>query len=189
MRLQILDHPITSIKTHRHPVPYLGGVAITLSLCLALLVARLFTNFPTGTLRTLRGILVGGIIVLVLGLVDDIRLKGVRYQWKFVVQITAALCMMVFGLRIRFIEPVWLSNALTLIWIVGIMNAVNIVDIMDGLAGGIGVIASAGFFFISLPSEQIYVNFLAAALPAHCWVLYRSIFPNAISFSWAMPAA
>ena len=164
IRLEILDHPISSIKTHRHPVPYLGGVAITLALCLALVVARFSTSFPTGTLRTLRGILVGGVIVLILGLFDDIRLKGVRYQWKFVVQIIAALCMMAFGLRIRFIEPVWMADLLTLVWIVGIMNAVNIIDIMDGLASGVGVIASAGFFFISLPSEQIYVNFLAAAL-------------------------
>src|SRR4029077_8224239 len=35
---------------------------------------------------------------------------------------------------------------------------------MDGLASGIAIIASFGFLFISLPSEQIYVNFAAAAL-------------------------
>jgi len=164
IRFNIFDHPITSIKTHRQPVPYLGGVAITLALSLALLATRVLTNFPTGTLHNLRGILSGGIIVLILGLIDDVRLKGVRYQWKFVIQVTAAICLMSFNVRIHFIQPWWMADALTMIWIVGIMNAVNIVDIMDGLASGVGVIACAGFLFISLPSEQIYVNFLAAAL-------------------------
>jgi len=164
LRFEILDRPITSIKTHRTPVPYLGGAAITLALSLVLLGARLLTNFPTGTLHTLRGILVGGLIILGLGLIDDIKHKGVRYQWKFVVQIIAAICLMRFDVRIHFIEPWWMADILTVLWVVGVMNAVNIVDIMDGLASGIGVIAAAGFFFISLPSEQIYVNFLAAAL-------------------------
>ncbi len=49
-------------------------------------------------------------------------------------------------------------------WVVGIINAVNIIDIMDGLASGIATIACLGFFFISLPSEQIYVNFASVAL-------------------------
>src|SRR2546421_12575391 len=67
-------------------------------------------------------------------------------------------------MRIQFISPHWLGGALTMLWVVGVMNAVNIIDIMDGLASGIGVIASLGFLFISLPSEEIFVNFTAAAL-------------------------
>jgi len=69
-----------------------------------------------------------------------------------------------FDIRIHFIRPFWVADLLSVVWIVGITNAVNIIDIMDGLASGIGVIASFGFLFISLPSEQIYVNFAAAAL-------------------------
>jgi UDP-GlcNAc:undecaprenyl-phosphate GlcNAc-1-phosphate transferase len=164
VRFEILDHPISNVKTHRQPVPYLGGLAITLALSAALVGARLMTNFPTGTLHTLRGILFGGLIILALGLVDDIRMLGVRYQWKFVIQILAAVCLMRFDVRIHFIEPAWVADILTVLWVVGIMNAVNIVDIMDGLASGVGVIACAGFLFIALPSEQVYVNFLAAAL-------------------------
>lgn len=160
----ILDRPITDVKTHREPVPYLGGAAVASSVTLALLATRLFTNFPTGTLHSLRGILLGGLIILLLGLADDIKRKGLGYKFKFLVQIAAAICLMSFDIRIKFVEPAWLANALSVIWIVGIINAMNIIDIMDGLSSGITTIAALGFLFISLPSEKIYVNFAAAAL-------------------------
>lgn len=164
IHLQILDRPITDVKTHRDPVPYLGGVAVALALILSLLATRLFTNFPTGTLHSLRGIFLGSSIIVLLGLIDDIRPKGLGYRLKFLVQIVAALCLIAFDIRMQFIHPGWLANLLTIVWVVGVINAINIVDIMDGLASGISAVAALGFLFISLPSESIYVNFAAAAL-------------------------
>src|SRR5439155_23660901 len=86
------------------------------------------------------------------------------YRFKFLIQITAGLCLISFDIRLHFIRPAWVGDLLTIVWVVGIINAVNIVDIMDGLASGMAVIASLGFFFISLASEQIYVHFSASAL-------------------------
>jgi UDP-GlcNAc:undecaprenyl-phosphate/decaprenyl-phosphate GlcNAc-1-phosphate transferase len=164
LRWQILDRPWSDIKTHKQPTPYLGGAAIAIGLLGALLVARLATNFQTGTLHALRGIFLGGVVVILLGLADDMKPKGLGYRVKFLVQGVAALCLIAFDIRITFISPGWLGNILTIFWVVGVMNAMNIIDIMDGLSSGIAVIAALGFLFISLPSEQIYVNFLAAAL-------------------------
>jgi UDP-GlcNAc:undecaprenyl-phosphate/decaprenyl-phosphate GlcNAc-1-phosphate transferase len=160
----ILDHPHSEVKTHTKPTPYLGGVAVALGTAMALVAARAWTTFPTGTLRSLRGMLLGGSLILLLGLVDDIKHTGLGYRFKFVGQIVAALCLVSFDIRISFIHPFWVADILTIIWVVGITNAVNIIDIMDGLAAGIAVIASLGFLFISLPSEQIYVNFASSAL-------------------------
>ncbi len=162
--LGILDHPLSDVKTHKAPTPYLGGMAVAFGMSVALLFARAYTRFPTGTLRSLRGIFFGGTIILLLGLVDDIKLKGLGYRFKFLVQITAALCLLSFDIRIHFVRPTWVGDFLTIVWVVGIINAVNIIDIMDGLAGGIAIISSLGFLFISLPSEQIYVNFASSAL-------------------------
>jgi len=164
IKIGILDHPFSDVKTHKQPTPYLGGVAVAAAMATALIFARVYTNFPTGTLRSLRGILMGGSIILLLGLIDDIKPKGLGYRFKFLVQFVAALCLLSFDVRIHFIHPSWLADLLTIVWVIGIINAVNIIDIMDGLASGIALIACLGFFFISLPSEQIYVNFAAAAL-------------------------
>jgi len=164
MRLNILDHPHSHIKTHKQPTPYLGGLAVAMALALTLIGARLMTDFPTGTLRSLRGIFLGASVILLLGLIDDMKPKGLGYRFKFLVQIVAALCLIAFDIRIDFIHPNWLGNLFTILWVVGIINAMNIIDIMDGLASGVAMIASLGFLFIAFPSEEIYVNFTAAAL-------------------------
>jgi UDP-GlcNAc:undecaprenyl-phosphate GlcNAc-1-phosphate transferase len=106
----------------------------------------------------------GGFIVFMLGLVDDIKHHGLNYRVKFLVQILAACVVTYYGVRIRFIQPSWFAFLLTIVWIVGVTNAFNLVDIMDGLASGIAIVCSLAFLLISLPTEEIYVNFAAAAL-------------------------
>ena len=164
LRFQILDHPYSDIKTHRLPTPYLGGAAIWLGWAASLFIIRFFTHFPSGTLRSLRGILWGSAIILALGLVDDILPKGLGFKKKFIIQAIAAASLFAFDIRIHFISPYFMAIAFSIIWVVGITNAFNIIDIMDGLSSGIAVIASLAFLFIAMPSEQIYVNFSAAAL-------------------------
>jgi len=160
----VLDHPHTAVKTHKQPVPYLGGVAICLAFALSMLWIRVLTSFPTGTLHSLRGVLLGAVLIAILGLVDDVKRFGLHYRTKFFFQIAAALLVVSFGVRIKFIDPPWFASAVTVLWIVGLTNAFNLIDIMDGLASGFTVVAAAAFLFISLPTEEIYVNFAAAAL-------------------------
>ncbi len=163
----IMDWPDQKLKTHRGAVPYLGGVAILAAFILSLTWIRVLTHFPTGTLKSTRGIFLGALIVALIGLVDDCR-GGLHYRTKFFLQAVAAWVLILFDVRIKFAHPEWLANALTLLWVIGITNAFNIIDIMDGLAGGVAAIASLAFLFISLPTEEIYVNFASAALAGAC---------------------
>lgn len=168
------------VKTHTEPVPYLGGLALWAGFVAALAVIRLTTDFPTGTLRDLRGILLGAACVVMLGLVDDLR--PISFRWKFCFQTLAAWLLLRFDIRIHFIQPDYLAQALTILWVVGITNAINLLDIMDGLAAGITLIASAAFLLISLPTEEIYVNFAAAALAGCCLGFLPWNFPKARIF-------
>jgi len=108
--------------------------------------------------------MLGAFLIFMTGLVDDIKHGGLDYRVKFLVQIVAAIVVISFGIQIKFIQPQWLATIMTMIWIVGVTNAFNIIDIMDGLSSGVGVIVCLSFLFISLPTEEIYVNFAAAAL-------------------------
>ena len=165
VRMRWLDEPSTAIKTHKVAVPSLGGAAVWLAFTLTLVAMRFMTDFPTGTLYRLRSLLAGGAIIFLLGVIDDLRKPaGVDYRIKFVVQFLAAAFLVHFGIRLAFITPGYLAVALTLIWVVGITNAYNIIDIMDGLAASQAAMAALGFLLIALPSEEIYVNFAAAAL-------------------------
>lgn len=165
LRMGLLDAPSSEVKTHKTPTPIFGGVAIWAGFVGAMLLLRFTTNFPTGTLYNLRSLVFGGTLVFLLGLADDLkRPQGIGYKPKFLVQFLATALLILFGLRIRFIHPSWAAAAITLVWVVGVTNSMNIIDIMDGLASSQAMVAAFGFLLVSLPSEEHYVNFAAAAI-------------------------
>ena len=165
LRIGLLDAPTSSVKTHTTPTPIFGGIAIWAGFAGAMLLLRFTTNFPTGTLYNLRSLLLGGTLVFLLGLADDLqRPQGLGYKPKFLIQFLATALLVLFGLRIHFINPTWLAVAVTLVWVVGVTNSMNIIDIMDGLAASQAAVAAIGFLLVSLPSQEQYVKFAAAAV-------------------------
>lgn len=169
IKFKIFDYPITDIKTHKTPVPYLGGLAIAASFFITLFLVRISTHFPTGTLRSLRGIIFGCIIILILGLIDDLKYKGIHYTTKFLGELAAAIVLIHYGIKINFVTPEWFALVLTFLWVVGITNALNLIDVMDGLASGIAMIASLGLFFVSkFVCEEIYIGYASLSLVGAC---------------------
>ncbi len=138
-------------KVHSAPVPRVGGIAMALGIVAP---ACLLVE-PTPALR---GLLIGVLILLVIGVWDDRKELG--YGAKFIGQILAVgLCIAVGGIRIETLAigghlalPGVLSTALTFVFLIGVTNAVNLSDGLDGLAGGmallcfcaIGLLAAAG---------------------------------------------
>jgi len=121
--------PSRPITTHALP----GGAAIAAGVMASLFFMRLFTIFPrersAPSGRSWRGLLHG-----VRGLIDDAKRGGLNFRWKFLFQFIGAFLLVLFDIRIKFIEPAWLADALTVVWVVGVTNAFNIIDIMDGLS-------------------------------------------------------
>lgn len=144
----ILDQP-TSLKNHREPTPYLGGVAVYSSF---LIVLALF--FPVYWNLSL--FLIGATLLLLVGLVDDLVPLSAFY--KFWGQIIAALCFIKggFSLKQEFLGlftlypfmPLFLIF-ISFFWILTVINAFNLVDIMDGLATTCALGALGGFLIFS----------------------------------------
>lgn len=166
LRYNILDHPTSEIKTHTRPTPYLGGIAIWLGFIVALVIIRFTTHFSTGTLRNLWGIFIAGTLITIVGLLDD--MYNLSFLKKFLWQAIAATILILFTMRIQFIQPSYLAIIFTYLWIIGVTNAFNLIDIMDGLSSGVAIIACLAFFFINAPGEASYVNFAAIALAGAC---------------------
>lgn len=165
LRIGLLDAPTSDVKTHKVPTPIFGGVAIWAGFAGAMLLLRLTTSFPTGTLHNLRSLLLGGTLVFLLGLTDDLmRPHGLDYKPKLAVQFLATALLVLFGLRIHFVRPNWFAGAVTLVWVVGVTNSFNIIDIMDGLAASQAMVAALGFLLVAMPSQEQYVRFAAAAV-------------------------
>lgn len=160
-KLNFYDIPQNGLKKHARPIPY-TGLSIWLCFMLVLLGVRLFTSFETGTLHQLRGIVYGGSIILILGLLDDIF--ELDFKVKFFWQIIAAILLVHYDIYVKIFPVKYLNVAVSLFWVILVMNAVNIIDVMDGLAVGISGICALGFFVITLPTEKTYVNLAAIIL-------------------------
>lgn len=139
-------------KVHCDAVPRLGGVAVAGSATLALIVVSIALPSIEIALgdaaRRLAPILVGSVLVLGVGLADDIMTLS---PWpRLGVQVVAAAIVAGSGLQIERITMagetwqlgIW-SWPVTVAWIVGLTNAFNLIDGLDGLAAGIAVIAGA----------------------------------------------
>lgn len=161
-KLKVFDHP-NERKIHKKPIPLLGGLAIYVSF-----VITIFLNFSFSI--ELKGVIIGGTIILLLGLIDDI--KHLSAKWKLLGQVVASSTLILFGVKLSFLPSTWWGIGgevlLTIIWIVGITNAVNFFDGMDGLATGLTAICSLSFFIVALITGQQYLGFLTIALAGSC---------------------
>ncbi|MCD6422742.1 MAG: undecaprenyl/decaprenyl-phosphate alpha-N-acetylglucosaminyl 1-phosphate transferase [Elusimicrobia bacterium] len=176
----ILDHPTSSIKTHLFSTPYLGGFAIAVGFWISLICIRFLTHFPTGTLRSLRGIFMGSFIIFILGLIDDI--KPLDYKIKFIVQLVCASVLFQYGIAIKIFDSQIINYFFSVLWILAIINGINIIDVMDGLSSTVIILSSFFFFLIGLPQENIYVNFASLALLGATFAFFIFNFPPAKIF-------
>ena len=171
-KFKLVDHP-NSKKSHAHPTPLLGGLAIYL----AFFAAVFFTiDFNT----SIYGILAGGTILFILGVIDD-RL-GMMPSMKLSGQILAALIAYKMGVRVITFEDYYVSMFFTVFWIVGITNAFNLLDNLNGLSSGIAGISSIFFGIMAWRDNQLYIAVLSFALAGACFGFLRHNFPKAKIF-------
>ena len=174
-RYRLLDEPRDKRKVHQRPVPRLGGVAIFLSLAIALSCLPLVNNLLTQTLRPqLREVivfLICGSIVLLLGVYDDLRGANAWVKFTGLAGATILFYLLggrIAGLSIPFVGNVALHPALgfllTLVWVVGIANAFNLIDGIDGLATGSALFSSLVLLTVSLIQGNALVAVVALVL-------------------------
>jgi UDP-GlcNAc:undecaprenyl-phosphate GlcNAc-1-phosphate transferase len=159
VRWSVLDVP-DDRKGQTSPVPYLGGIAIVVAFAVTVLVAGLVTRPPSGV-PILASILVTGLVLAILGLLDD--LHGLNPFLRLAVEITAGVVVYATDPGITFPGPRWLDLVVTVLWVVGVTNAFNLLDNMDGLSAGVAAIAAGAFCMIAALNGQFLVAALSAA--------------------------
>ena len=162
-----VDVPKDNRRMHKRPIPRLGGLAIFLGFILSVLIF-----LPLD--EPLRGMLLGAVIIVVLGIFDDIY--ALPAKPKFLIQIAASLIAVLMGNKITILSnpnvfsdnPIWelgwLSIPVSVIWIVAITNAVNLIDGLDGLANGVSAISATTMLVIALMASEAQVAIVMAAL-------------------------
>jgi UDP-GlcNAc:undecaprenyl-phosphate GlcNAc-1-phosphate transferase len=90
---------------------------------------------------------------MLLGLADDRR--GLDWRLRLGVQTAVALTLVCLGWRLSlFLDVPWLTGALSVLWIVGLVNSFNMLDNMDGLSAGVAAIAAAMLAVVMLTTPR-----------------------------------
>ncbi len=146
-------------RVHERPTPTLGGVAMFAGLLAGMGTAWFMGAFDevfAGNTEPL-GLVVAAAIILLVGVIDDI--VEVSAPAKVAGTVLAASVLVLSGVsmlnfRVPFagiivLSPDW-SYLISVLWVLGMVQAVNLIDGLDGLAAGIVAIAAGTFFLYSL---------------------------------------
>ncbi len=152
----IIDKPKDERRVHKKPIPRFGGMGIFLGSMAALII-------PAGMNNKIQVAMLGGALMYLLGIIDDIL--DIKPLVKFGGQVAIASIVYALGVRITFISNFFglklaYSNTnlmlsagvgylVTVIWIVGITNAVNLMDGLDGLAAGSTAIMALSLAYVA----------------------------------------
>lgn len=148
-----------SLKIHQNSVPNIGGVGIFIGFLGALILGALLVGQGH---RELWGILVGSLVVLSLGLWDDLR--NISPYLRFAGQTLAALILVFVGIKVNLIPINYIIIILTIFYVLGAINAVNLLDGLDGLVSGVVPIISLCFLILSVYQGNLLGMVLSLAL-------------------------
>lgn len=172
-RLDFVDKPREDVerKIHRNPIPLTASYAIFAGFFISYLLFTRDFSMQTGAL------FLGGILLLVIGTVDDwFKTKGKDFPAlpKLIVQVSAAVLVFASGISFSgFVNPfsgdyvllpVWLQFILTILWIFGVTTVINFSDGLDGLAGGLSAISAVTLFVVALTKGQTTSAMLSITL-------------------------
>lgn len=165
-KLGAIDIPRDNRRMHSKPMPRIGGLAIFAGFTITTVVFCA----PTGELVS---IWFGGLILVVLGILDDIYRLPARL--KFVFQLAVAFIAISQDVVISHVNffgyTVVFGNfavPITILWIVGLTNAINLLDGLDGLACGVSAICSAALMIVALMVGEFSSALMIAVLMGSC---------------------
>lgn len=193
-RTGLLDAPGRR-KIHHAPIPLAGGPAVLTGLLLpiagawlmlhaGLLDAETTAKVQHGLVR--RGgqlvcVLAGALGMVALGWWDDRRELSAAV--KFGIQFLVALAVAFSGVRVTlFVHSELFSVAITVLWLLTVINAVNIMDNMNGLCAGLGVIGMWCFALAAGLAGQYLVTGLALLMCGALLGFLPFNFPRATAF-------
>lgn len=157
-RTGFLDQPV-GYKKHASPTPYLGGSAVVLAFVVVAVA------FGAGFGRFLPVVL-GALALWVVGTIDDrVNLSPLL---RVGVTIAAAVGLWAGDLGWNVFDAAALDLGLTLVWVVGLVNAFNLMDNLDGACGSLVAAASVGIGAFALLNGDLTLAAVSFGLTGAC---------------------
>ncbi len=194
VRYKILDYPKSARKIHTLPTPMMGGLGVFSAFALALLVYLYFghPNLSIVPIKFFNAILLGGLVLMLGGIIDDAKELPPKYLWIFPAIASIIVVWSGIGVGIKqlsnpFGQPIRLdflllgipfSAIIMWFWMMGMIFTTKFLDGLDGLCSGITLIASLTLFALSLTSK-INQPITASIAIILCGALFGYLF-----FAW-----
>ncbi len=193
-RIGVVDRPDDPRKIHRKPTPLLGGMAVFVSVSIVLIyVLQNMRSVLTGgeiTTTHYVGFLIGGLILIVGGFLDD--KFNLPAKFAIIAPVLAALTVITFGVEIdKLTNPfggviilmAWQSNIIVFVWLLVVMYTTKFLDGLDGLSTGVSSIGALMVLCLALTTAYFQpdvVVFSAICLGAMLGFLVFNIHPAKI---------
>ncbi|HEY2329991.1 MAG TPA: MraY family glycosyltransferase [Verrucomicrobiae bacterium] len=194
LRTNLVDDP-GHRKIHDSPIPLAGGFAVLTGILLPFAAGAIL--FKLGLIRIsfaglivhgidrrateLAALALGAIAITMLGWLDDKHeLKALP---KFIGQFLIALLVATACKRITlFVHSEIFSYAITILWLLTVINAFNFMDNMNGLCAGVGAIAAFFFALIAAANGEYLVAITGFLMGGALVGFLPWNFPNARAF-------
>ena len=166
LKYSVIDSPTESHKTHKNPIPYLGGVAIVLGVVFVSYISSLLSNFSKSTFFLANTVLLPALVMSVVGLIDDIKKLSPwsRFLAQNLIGILSASVLIITDTVGSPTGSKILDIFVSVLWLVGLSNAINFFDNLDGGASGTVAISSGFLFLLAYQNEQIFIGAMALVL-------------------------
>jgi UDP-GlcNAc:undecaprenyl-phosphate GlcNAc-1-phosphate transferase len=158
LRAGFVDVP-GGYKGHADSTPYLGGMAVVAAVALALFVSGAATS-------RFAALFVWAFVLFVVGTVDDKR--NLSPLARLVVEVIAAAALWNYGLGWAVFHSDVLNIALTVLWVVGLVNAFNLMDNMDGAASTVAGVSATGMAALGVLYGDTALALVGASLGGAC---------------------
>lgn len=159
----ILDRPTFTHKSHKNPVPYLGGVAIIIGVIIVSYIALIAGRFTLNNFWLATFVLGPAVVMGLVGLWDDLR--NLNPLPRFIGQSIAGVFVSItLILSDNIGNPTGitvLDVAITVLWIVGICNSINFFDNLDGGAAGTVAITAISLTYLAITGDQYFIAALS----------------------------
>src|SRR3954452_13719527 len=159
IRTSSFDYP-GGYKKHGHPTPNLGGAAVVLAILVATLVVL------GGRAAALSPVLGAALALFAIGAIDD--RVGLGISSRLAIQVLAASLLWATNAGWHLFGSEAANLGITLLWVVGLINAFNLLDNLDGAAGAVGVVAAGGSGILAFAEGDLQVAVLALAVSGAC---------------------
>jgi len=162
----IVDKPDRR-KMHAHPIPRVGGIPIAIAYVVALYPFSTESRLLAEYLPLAWKMIPAAGLIFAIGLTDD--LIGLKPWQKLLGQLAAAALAYWAGVRVAGVAGLlpsesWTSLPITLFWLLACTNAFNLVDGLDGLAAGMGLVASLTMVIAALREPNLQLAYASIPL-------------------------